>query len=249
MVTRISPSQIETWEECRLKWFKSREPDRPRGKATLPMRGGTAVHAAWEPFLQAPPSERTFELLSMNFDLSWQQQFDEADEMDDAGLKKWETARKNSRRMLENYWTMFGKDEELWPGTTEQTIETPVYGDVYIRARLDYLAGRNIHELKTTGSQPDVNRYLFLNPQVKYQALLVKDVLKLDPVIHLTILWPTGAERVSWEPPDSVLDITRQKVGEVAYDMARGDIPPTESWKCGMCPYENECLTRVAAGG
>ena len=73
---RVSPSQVETFTDCSLRWFLTRNGgDRP---GTTAQNLGTIIHAAAETFPQGPPSAiRDYvdqEFAALEFDAEWERE-------------------------------------------------------------------------------------------------------------------------------------------------------------------------------
>ena len=227
---------------CRLRWWLSRQgPAVERSGGTLPQLTGLAVHDAWEKFLQCPPEQRSLDLLRANVVLKWDElQFETA-------AKGKDTARENSLKMVEQYWAEFGNDAGLDTKQTEQTLSLP-FGADSVEARLDKLQGTDIHELKTTGSAPrSPASYLYFNPQIRIQGLLVKELIGW-PTAYVTVLWPTGAVRWQREFTEDELDLTKRDLKRALDEIRAGDIYAHESFLCNGCYFENYCIGRLMGG-
>jgi RecB family exonuclease len=251
----ITPSQMETWDDCHLRWWHSRQP-RPPGSSTrqptFAMRQGTAVHDSWEEFLHAPVEKRSLELLSVNVDLSWDAQRAEADAFGwDVTEKSWIKARDVSQRMAGHYWDEFGQDVELANVETEVTLSLDLNEDVTLQARLDavdMIHGVD-HELKTTGTAPQLESYLYFRPQMRIQALLLAQKIKQLPKVAVTVLWPTGAIRGYTTVTMSHMERTRREVLAMAEGIQQERFEPTEGWHCDRCSFHDICLDRILRGG
>mgnify|MGYP001614492891 CR=1 FL=1 len=209
------------------------------------MRKGLVVHATWEAFLTAPPEERSLELLESNILVAWADQKATAPEFDE---KIWTKARDETLRMVNNYWEEFGNDTSLTSGHCETTLNHTVIDGVILQARLDYLVGNDDYELKTTGRTPRMEQYLYFNPQLRYQAWLMWKQ-GLQPVVHPTVLWPTGAARWHWAISPRILKATEDELQRVAGEIQKAEITAREGWHCTLCPFMENCVDRITVGG
>jgi len=259
-VFTISPSQIEDFQLCPLRWSYSRRLA-PTGPPSLAMLRGTAIHDSWEQFVNAKPSDRSLEMLEANLSLAWnsleEEQRQAGQNMDEPKIiKAWQKNRADSRKMLEAYWEKFGQDVDVSGGAAEVTLSLP-FDDFTLQARLDYLTGMNIHELKTTGGAPrDLTWYNYFIPQVRYQLLLAschQTSAKNPPTAYVTVIWPNGAVRLEKFAGAAELERTYREVLRVGTRMLEMNrLSPAaakehghEGYHCLSCRFYDPCLARL----
>lgn len=230
----LSPSQLEDWKLCRLRWRFKQEPTGEQPAATIAQAIGTAVHSAWEMYVQAPPLDRSPDLMLNNLELA----------LAEAGDGVPPDGQNRARSMVRHYLKAFGQDPEVSCGSTETDISMAINERVRFHARLDYVSGGSIYELKTTSRRPNEDDYLYFNPQLRYQGLLVSQTNR--PVrLHVTVLWPGGAERYAWPLGQATLDKTRVEVVELARQIEEAKIVAHEGWHCRFCPFKSRCVERL----
>ena len=266
----ISPSQIEDFQLCPLRWYNNRKKVE-RGPASMALLRGSAVHDAWEQFVNTPVKKRSSELLQANLSLAWNSLAEEEtakgrDLSDPKEEKSWQKGRAESRKLLEKYWEEFGQDSAVTSGESEKTLSMN-FGEFDLQARLDYwiLERRDIdrasvvYELKTTGRSPNQMYYTYFMPQLRYQALLASEAAPnaiTEPIVYVTVLWPNGAVRLEKIVLTSELGRTYDEVyrlGKAMMQVSQMNLLQVEErahegYHCSWCPHFDSCRRRLGGG-
>ena len=250
----ISASQINTFLQCRLRWWADR--NARKDVTTDAMAVGTLVHCVIGKYHAR--DARTDEILSwcLKMCVGELPQTYTLDQVDRA------------KSLLNRFYKQFGADSDVRPTAIEKELVVPnfIEGVDLVLIPDDYTElSDSIHfnEYKTSGSKPfPYNDLIFKHGM---QGIVYKVGLELalgKPVTHcdFTFIWDGGAvrERREFMPSDYWVQMIKNIAHEIRGPMLRdmdgeveGSYPniyPTPSILCGYCPYQDPCRQAATIG-
>ena len=267
MATSYSPSELECWVDCPLKWqFRYDRKLRPiNAVAAGPLVSGRAVHALVEHRVKAGIAATEQQALRALINA--------ADR--DAGLplnddpvsERHQDVGKKVSKYVAGVMRAVGKVPEWVWEEKSWHVEEPISGhlggvDVHgipdlWRVVEEEEFGYEIIELldvKTTENNP--MDYVLWTPQLRVYASMLSD-LHDKTVVYRVLTLPTSAGKPSALSPQLVLTHialarVEGQVCNVVGDMARSQeadaITPREGRHCNYCDFNDICKTRVMGG-
>ncbi|UVI37606.1 UrvD/REP family ATP-dependent DNA helicase [Brevibacterium spongiae] len=243
---RVSPSQVESFTDCSLRWFLTRNGG-DRASSTA-QNLGTIIHAAAENYPEGPTSAiRSFveeEFSSLEFDAEWEREreFDVAMKMADR-LGEYITNAPGSLIGVEAQVYAVGVDENgrQWKVTGRLDRVEEVAGGLRI---VDFKTGRNV----VAGKEMDRHAQLGVYQEaINSGTIRVGEDRELDAQAYgAELVFLRNSARTVREQP--ALDVddnpkwARELIDDVSGRMRAASFPArVEQQKCKSCPVRSSC--------
>lgn len=243
---RVSPSQVESFTDCSLRWFLTRNGgDRP---GSVAQDLGTIIHAAAERFPQGPTSEiRSFvaaELSAVEFDAEW-----ERDRQQELAMKMadrlGEYIKDSSGELVaveaQVYATGVDENGQEWKVTGRlDRIEQSGDG---VRI-VDFKTGKNVVGKQEMARHPQLGVY---QEAINSGTIRIGDDREVEAkAFGAELVFLRNSARTKREQSALEVDAdpgwARDLINDVSHRMRAAEFPArVEPQKCQSCPVRSSC--------
>lgn len=247
----ISPSQLQTWHDCRLKWHYSYQRNIKLPTQAPQLASGTTIHEVLENVLGGTIElEDVPAFAEATLQAEFEHQDDSQRQVDRylPGVLR-ALGRVPTWVYEETDWHIEEPIEWEWtlPDGLHTTIEIGGIPDMY-RVTDE---GVFLVEIKSSTKPKDLVPYLLYNPQHRYYGVILRKMYPDLPIFVQYIVTTTaqGKHEAKTHDPfllkDKLLDSTERLMLQLASEVGHGDILPHYSWTCGFCDFEKICAGAV----
>ena len=244
----LSPSSIETFKQCPLK-FKYSRIDRLRDPPTEATTKGSFVHAVLEDLYALPPADRTLASAKVLMSAQWKNEWEEKTlDVIGADPDKLRSFRWNSWWCIENCFKL-EDPTKINPDGIERELNSTI-SDVPIKGFIDrWQMGKTgiiISDYKTGKTpQPKYRNSKF------FQLLIYADILaaELDaPIERVELLYLKDPVRLKLDSGTKMLEdvasmrvVVKETYDGVLKRCSAGEFEPTKNTLCDWCSYKSFC--------
>jgi hypothetical protein len=242
----VSASRLNTWLQCRLKFFFRYVQQIPKPK-TPSLHVGSVVHLVLQAWNMSRWRKQAFNRDSFKglFEEGWKDQ--------PPGIN-WdgeEAGEKNTAwSVLDMYFSQTPIKADEMPEAVEVPMETDLskYGLPTLIGVLDLVrAGGRIVDFKTTGKTPDAEDAVHQNEtQLSCYSVLYRDATgKRESGRELHHLVKTKKPKIIVTPMGPMSDLQQVRLfrmmGSYVEGLAREDFVPSPGFHCAACEFFNNC--------
>jgi len=241
----VSASRLNTWLQCRLKFYFRYVLKITKPK-TAALHFGSVAHLVLQAWNMARWRKQPFEIAKLKdvFDLGWQ----------DQGQINWDGEEPDQKNLawsvLEKYFIETPIKSDEMPEAVEVWVEADLskHGLPTLRGVLDLVrAGGRIVDFKTTGKTPDNEMALHQNGvQLDSYSVLYREATgRRETGRELHHLVKTKTPKLIITPAEPMMEYQRNRLFRMLEDyvdgLERGDFVPAPGFGCMGCEFLHEC--------